>query len=369
MIPFFDIHAGHDALSQQLKDAFDRVLQSGHVIMGPELLAFEQEFADFCGAGHCVGVGNGLDALALALRAKGIGPGDEVLVPSQTFIATWLAVSMIGATAIPVEVDPCTYLMDPMKIAGKLTQRTKGIIPVHLFGLPADMDPINHIASEHGLFVLEDAAQAHGARYQGNRTGVLGDAAAFSFYPTKNLGGMGDGGAVVTNDAGLAEDLRRLRNYGSRKKYVHEVAGVNSRLDEIQAAILRTKLPYLDDWNARRKAVAEAYQIGLRDLPGLILPVVPSNCEHVYHLYVIRTKRRDELQSYLADRGVTTLIHYPVAPHSQKAYAQYGITDGDLPIATQVARETLSLPIWPQMPFSDVDAVVTHIRAFMKAQV
>jgi len=363
-IPFFDINAGHSALGAELKSAFDRVLSSGHVIMGPALTAFESNFAAYCGAKHCIGVGNGLDALALALRARGIGPGDEVIVPSQTFIASWLAVSMVGATPVPVEINEDTYTLDAVRISEKLTARTRAIMPVHLYGLPADMEAINKIAEGAGLFVLEDAAQAHGASVGGKRTGALGHAAAFSCYPTKNLGAMGDGGAVVTNDDALADELRKLRNYGSRVKYVHEIAGVNSRLDELQAALLDVKLPVLDDWNDRRRAIAARYSEALKDIDGLAIPRVPNGMEHVYHLYVVRTPRRDELHNYLKDRDVTTLIHYPTAPHAQGAYASLGLTDSKLPIAARVAAQTLSLPIWPQMPHESVDEVVSHIRTF-----
>lgn len=364
MIPFFDMNSGHDEIETHLVNAFHRVVKSGHVIMGTELRAFEDEFAEYCGASHCIGVGNGLDALALTLRAKGVGPGDEVIVPSQTFIATWLAVSMVGAVPIPVEVND-EYLIDPTKIRDKLTRKTRAIIPVHLFGLPADMDEINVIANESDLFVLEDAAQAHGARYKGRSTGNLAHAAAFSFYPTKNLGALGDGGAVVTNDTNLAHDLRRLRNYGSQQKYVHEVAGVNSRLDEMQAAFLRVKLPHLDSANARRRILATRYSEGLANVPGIKIPRVPPEREHVFHLYVIECQRRDELHAYLQANKVSTLIHYPVAPHMQGAYSHLGLADNSLPIAKRMADQSLSLPMWPQMKEQDVDEVISHIREFM----
>jgi dTDP-4-amino-4,6-dideoxygalactose transaminase len=368
MIPFFDIHAGHAALKAEFSAAFDRVLASGHVIMGPELTAFESAFAEFCGAKHCIGVGNGLDALALALRARGIGPGDEVIVPSQTFIATWLAVSMVGATPVPVEIDEATYTLDPKLIPAKLTDKTAAIIPVHLYGLPADMEAINRIAKDSGLFVLEDAAQAHGARHAGKRAGALGHAAAFSFYPTKNLGGMGDGGAVVTDDDALASELRKLRNYGSREKYVHETAGVNSRLDELQAALLMPKLARLDEWNEKRRVIAARYSAGLAKTPGIEIPVVPAGCEHVYHLYVIQTATRDALHEYLKGQGIATLIHYPIAPNAQAAYRELGISNEAVPIAARVAAQTLSLPIWPQMSLDTVDEVVRHINNFVNQQ-
>lgn len=364
MTPFFDINASHIELAEELNSAFNRVMKSGHLIMGPELSAFEGEFARYCGAKHCVGVGNGLDALALTLRAKGIKEGDEVLVPSHTFIATWLGVSMVGATPVPVEIDPSTYNLDPRAIAAKLTSRTKAIIPVHLYGLPAAVDEILNIADPRGIFVLEDAAQAHGATLRGKNTGALGHAATFSFYPTKNLGAMGDGGAVVTSDDELAEKLRMLRNYGSSIKYVHEVAGVNSRLDELQAALLRIKLRHLDEWNRKRRAVAAQYAERLESVGDLSLPFVPEGSNHVFHLYVVRTKERAKLASYLAEREIHTLVHYPAPPHAQGAYAALGLSSSSLPLATEAANEVLSLPMWPQMTTDHVDAVTSHIRSF-----
>jgi len=365
MISFFDINAGHAELGNGLHDAFKRVLESGSIIMGTELKAFEDEFAAYCGVKHCIGVGNGLDALALALRARGIGAGDEVLVPSQTFIASWLAVSMTGATPVPVEIDINTYGIDASLLRSHVTPRTKAIMPVHLYGSPADMDGINAVAKEFGLFVLEDAAQAHGAYYKGKRAGSLGHAAGFSFYPSKNLGALGDGGAIVTNDDALADDMRRLRNYGSTKKYVHEVAGVNSRLDELQAAILRLKLPVLDHGNERRRAIADHYTAGLQGIADLQTPKSVDGATSVYHLYVIRTSKRDELAAYLNEQGVTCLIHYPIAPHQQGAYADLKIPADSLPLANQAAAQTLSLPIWPQMPFAAADEVIAHIKKFM----
>lgn len=365
MIPFFDINAGHAELGDGLQKAFTRVLQSGSIIMGAELKAFEDEFAAYCGVKHCIGVGNGLDALALALRARGIGHGDEVLVPSQTFIASWLAVSMTGATPVPVEINIGTYGIDPTLLRDHITPRTKAIMPVHLYGSPADMDAINSVAKEFNLFVLEDAAQAHGSYYKGKRAGSLGDAAGFSFYPSKNLGALGDGGAIVTDDDALADDMRRLRNYGSTKKYVHEVAGVNSRLDELQAAILRVKLPELDHGNERRRAIADRYTAALQGIEDLHTPLSVEGAQAVYHLYVVRTSRRDELAAYLNEQGVTCLIHYPIAPHQQGAYSELQIAADSLPLANQAAAQTLSLPIWPQMPLSAVDEVIAHIKKFM----
>ncbi|RTD95851.1 DegT/DnrJ/EryC1/StrS family aminotransferase [Variovorax atrisoli] len=364
MIPFFDIHAGHSELADELNLAFQRVLKSGHLIMGPELSAFESEFADYCGVKHCIGVGNGLDALALTLRARGIKPGDEVIVPSQTFIATWLGVSMVGATPVPVEIDPLTYNLDPSRILSKVTSKTKAIVPVHLYGLPAAMSEIMEIAKSAELFVMEDAAQGHGATHHGKRTGALGHAATFSFYPTKNLGGMGDGGAIVTSDDDLADKLRMLRNYGSKKKYVHEVAGVNSRLDELQAAILRVKLSRLDEWNDRRRKIAQRYSAALDGVGDLRVPLIPPATTHVFHLYVVSTKNREELARYLDSVGISTLVHYPIPPHMQGAYSELAYAAESFPLGSAASNEALSLPIWPQMSFDQVDIVVEHVRKF-----
>jgi dTDP-4-amino-4,6-dideoxygalactose transaminase len=362
MIPFLDFGAMHAELRPRLDAAYARVVDSNWLILGNEVTAFEREFAAYCGAKHCVGVANGLDALFITLKAMGIGPGDEVIVPSNTYIATWLAVSYAGATPVPVEPDPRTYNIDPARIEAAITPATKAIMPVHLYGQPADIDPIVEIARRHNLKVVEDAAQAHGAKYKGRRVGSLGDAAGFSFYPGKNLGALGDGGAVVTNDDELADKLRVLRNYGSREKYHNEVKGFNSRLDELQAAFLREKLVVLDDWNARRCAVAKHYLAGLANL-GLVLPFVPDWAEPVWHLFVVRHRSRDSLQKALTDQGVGTAIHYPVAPHRQPAYAEMALTEGTLPVAEAIHREVLSLPIWPQMTDAQVNEVIAACHA------
>jgi dTDP-4-amino-4,6-dideoxygalactose transaminase len=363
MIPFLDLGAAYRELQSDIDDAVARVLASGYYIGGPEVEAFEAEYASYCGATQAVGVANGLDALHLVLRAMDVGPGDEVIVPSNTFIATWLAVSQCGATPVPVEPDPRTCNMDVTLIEAAITTRTRVILPVHLYGQPADMDPILAIARRHGLRVLEDAAQAHGARYKGKRVGAHGDAVAWSFYPGKNLGAMGDGGAVTTNDAQLAGCIRVLGNYGSRVKYVNEVQGYNSRLDAIQAAILRVKLRYLDAWNDRRRAIATHYQQGLTD-GGLILPQVPDWVEPSWHLYVVRHPRRNVLQTALGNAGVTTLIHYPIPPHLQKAYAVGNWRTGDFPLAEQMAEQVLSLPLGPQQ---DPEQVAQIIETAKKA--
>ncbi|MDO8654259.1 MAG: DegT/DnrJ/EryC1/StrS family aminotransferase, partial [Undibacterium sp.] len=347
-IPFLDLGAAYRELKTDLDAAVSRSLASGYYIGGPEVEAFEVEFATYCGATHTVGVANGLDALHLALLAMDVGPGDEVIVPSNTYIATWLAVSQCGATPVPVEPDARTYNIDPALIEAAITPRTKVILPVHLYGQPADMDPILAIARKHGLRVLEDGAQAHGARYKGQRLGAHGDAVAWSFYPGKNLGAMGDGGAVTTNDAQLADRIRVLRNYGSRVRYVNEIQGYNSRLDPLQAAILRVKLTHLDEWNARRTIVATRYQQGLAGC-GLTLPCLPDWAEPAWHLYVVQHPKRDALCKKLDDIEIGTLIHYPIPPHRQQAYASAGFQLGSFPLAEIMAERVLSLPSGPHL--------------------
>lgn len=364
-IPHLDIKAGHDELHDELRAAFERVMQAGWFIHGTEVSQFEQEFAWFCETEHCVGVGNGLDALHLILRAYGIGAGDEVIVPSNTFIATWLAVSQCGAQPVPVEPDPATFNIDPARLEAAITPHTRAIIAVHLYGQPADMDAINAVAGRHGLRVIEDAAQAHGATYKGRRTGSLGDAAAFSFYPGKNLGCLGDGGAVTTGDVKLAEKIRALSNYGSHVKYRHDVKGYNSRLDEMQAAFLRVKLQKLDEWNGRRKAIARRFLEGLSD-QGLGLPSVPDWADPVWHLFVVRHPQRDRLQHALQVLGVATLIHYPTPPHWQGAYAAE--FDGrSWPLSERIHAEVLSLPIGPQMPVEHVEAVIERVGQALRS--
>lgn len=360
-IPFLDLGAAYRELQAEIDAAVARSLASGYYIGGPEVTAFEDEFAAYCGAVHAVGVANGLDALHLALRAMDVGPGDEVIVPSNTYIATWLAVSQCGAMPVPVEPDERTFNIDPTRIEAAITPRTKVILPVHLYGQPADMDPILAIARKHGLRVLEDGAQAHGARYKGLRLGAHGDAVAWSFYPGKNLGAMGDGGAVTTNDAQLADRIRVLRNYGSRVKYVNEVQGYNSRLDPLQAAILRVKLANLDAWNARRSVIAARYQLGLADC-GLTLPHVPDWAEPAWHLYVVQHPQRDALQKALADVGVGTLIHYPIPPHLQQAYAPAGWGVGSFPLAERMADQVLSLPMGPHTNLEQANQVIAACR-------
>ena len=347
-IPFLDIQASYHELKSEIDAAVQRVLASGWYILGAEVDAFEQDYAAYCGVQHCVSVANGLDALHLALRAMDVGPGDEVIVPSNTYIATWLAISQCGAVPVPVEPVEATYNLDPAKIEAAITSRTKVILPVHLYGQAADLAPILAIAKKHSLRVLEDGAQAHGARYRGQRVGGHGDAVTWSFYPGKNLGALGDAGAVTTNDPEIADRIRVLRNYGSRVKYVNEVQGYNSRLDPLQAAALRVKLPYLDAWNARRAAVAELYTSSLGN-SGLVLPAVLDGADPAWHLYVVRSPDRDALQARLTQAGIGSLIHYPIPPHLQQAYAGAGFTAGQFPLAESMAEQVLSLPMGPHL--------------------
>jgi dTDP-4-amino-4,6-dideoxygalactose transaminase len=360
-VPFLDLLATYTELRDELDAAASRVLGGGWYVLGAEVARFEEAWAAYTGTAHCVGVASGLDALHLSLVAMGVGEGDEVLVPSNTYIATWLAVSRTGAVPVPVEPDPATADIDPDRLEAALSPRTRAILPVHLYGLPAEMDAIRAVAAHHGLRVLEDAAQAHGATLAGVPVGGLGDAAAWSFYPSKNLGAFGDGGAVTTDDAALAERLRTLRNYGSTAKYVNRERGFNSRLDELQAALLTEKLAVLDGWNARRRAIAARYLDGLAGLP-LALPA--DDPGHAWHVFAVHTPARDALAAHLADEGVGTLVHYPIPPHLQEAYRDLGIAEGDLPVAERLARETLSLPMGPHLGAGDAERVVAAVRRF-----
>lgn len=361
-VPFLDLRSAYLEVQDSIDEAVRRVTASGWYIGGPEVEAFEAAFADYCSAAHCVGVGNGLDALRLALLAMGIGPGDEVIVASNTFIATLLAVSDTGAHLVLVEPDPATHNLDPAKVEAAITGRTKVLLPTHLYGQPADLDPLLQLARRRGLRVIEDAAQAHGARYKGCPIGAHGDAVTWSFYPGKNLGAMGDAGAVTTNDPEIAQRVRMLGNYGSSAKYVHEVRGTNSRLDPIQAAILRAKLPLLDAWNERRRNLASFYTDRLVGT-GLVTPFVPNWAEPSWHLYVVRTGDRSALQEALAGAGVQTLVHYPIPPHRQGAYEGTPVAQGDFSIAEQLAGEVLSLPIGPHLSDEQARSVVAAIKA------
>jgi dTDP-4-amino-4,6-dideoxygalactose transaminase len=364
-VPFLDLAAAYAELKSELDAVYGRVMASGRYILGEEVELFEREFAEYCGTKHCVGVANGLDALHLILRGYGIGPGDEVIVPSNTYIATWLAVSYVGADPIPVEPDLSTFNIDPENLEDAITSRTKAIIAVHLYGQPAEMDAINEIATKHGLKVIEDAAQAQGAHYKGRPTGSLGDASGFSFYPAKNLGAYGDAGCVTTNDDSLADAIEVLRNYGSREKYCNEVRGYNSRLDPLQAAFLRVKLRHLDEWNERRKRLAELYTRTLEGKANLMLPHIRDDAGPVWHLYVVRTKQREKLQAHLKDAGIDTLIHYPRPPHLQPAYAELGHSMGAFPIAESMADEVVSLPIGPHVSEEQARYLVDTLTAFV----
>ena len=363
-VPFLNMKPQYLELKDELDLAYQRVMESGWYILGGEVEAFEQEFAAYIGGKHCVGVGNGLEALQLILMAWGIGPGDEVIVPANTYIASWLAVSYTGAKPVPVEPDPATYNMDPRLIEAAITPRAKAIMPVHLYGQTVEMETIWNIAKKYGLKIIEDAAQTHGGCYKDRLAGNLGDGAGFSFYPSKNLGAFGDAGAVLTNDDELADKVLVLRNYGSRTKYYNETRGHNSRLDPLQAAFLRVKLKHLDEWNRRRNQIARHYLDELRLIPDLGLPYVPTGILPVWHLFVISHPKRDALQKYLKEQGIGTLIHYPVPPHLSDAYLDAGYKAGDFPITEKMADGFLSIPIGPHLSMDEADYVIEHIRAF-----
>lgn len=358
MIPFLDLGAAYKELQVQIDTAVKRVLESGQYILGQEVEAFEAEWADYCGANYAVGVANGLDALTLALRSLDVGPGDEVIVPSNTYIATWLAVTAVGAKPVPVEPNLLTNNIEAVQIEGAISKHTRAIIPVHLYGQPVDLDPIISLAKKYNLYVIEDSAQSHGAKYKGKRIGSHGDIVCWSFYPGKNLGAMGDAGGITTNNAVLANRIKTLRNYGSEQKYSNIELGVNSRIDPIQAAILRAKLPFLDSWTNRRKAIAHCYLAHLQGT-NLILPVIPEWADPAWHLFVVRSKNRNELQKKLQDLGISTLIHYPIPPHRQIAYKSLGAAAGNYPVADQLAEEVLSLPIGPHLDISLVEKEIT----------
>jgi dTDP-4-amino-4,6-dideoxygalactose transaminase len=360
-VPFLDLAAAYKSVKPEMDAAVSRILDSGWFIGGPEVERFEQMFAASCQARHCIGVGNGLDALHLLLRAAGIGPGDEVIVASNTFIATWLAVDMVGATIVAVEPDPSTHNLDPSQVEQAITDRTRAVLVTHLYGQPADLDALLAICVRHGIKLFEDAAQAHGARYKGQPIGAHGDGVAWSFYPSKNLGALGDGGAVTCNDAEFAARIRMLGNYGSERRYVNAERGVNSRLDPIHAAALAVKLPLLDAWNDQRRSIAALYLDKLADT-RLILPYVPNWADPVWHLFVVRVDDRDGLQAHLATRDIQTLIHYPIPPHRQQAYADSAAAKASLPIAERLATEVLSLPIGPHMSLDQAEEVIAGIR-------
>ncbi len=363
-IPFLDLRPAYEELRGELDAAYRRVMESGWYVLDREVEGFEQEFAAYCGARHCIGVGNGLDALHLILRGWGIHEGDEVIVPAMTAIATWLAVTYSGATPVPVDCDPRTQNLDAARLRDAVGPRTRAIIAVHLFGQPADLDPMLELGRRHGLKVIEDAAQAHGAGYKGRRAGSLGDAAGFSFYPTKNLGALGDAGAVVTNDGDLAEQVRIIRNYGAKEKYYEVMKGFNSRLDTLQAAFLRVKLRHLDAWNDRRRVLARRYLRALAGIPDLALPQVPEWADPVWHLFVVRHARRDALRERLRAEGVGTLLHYPVPPHLSQAYGDRGWKTGAFPAAEAFSKTCLSLPLSPHVTDAQAEHVISAIRGY-----
>ena len=362
-IPFVSFLPMEKELNDEIRGAFERVFTSSWYIEGKEDEAFEQTFAEYCGVSHCVGCGNGLDALMLSLKALGVGAGDEVIVPSNTYIATALAVTYVGAAPVFVEPDIDTFLIDPALIEAKITDKTKAIMPVHLYGQACDMDPIMEIAKKHGLFVVEDCAQAHGATYKGRKVGSFGDAAGFSFYPGKNLGALGDAGAAVTNSKELADKIRALGNYGSDYKYHHIYQGNNSRLDEMQAAFLSAKLPLLDKMNEERRRIAKMYSEGI-DNPKVITPVVREECVPVWHIYGVRCNERDALEKHLNDRGIGTNKHYPIPMHMQECYKELGISDGALPVAEEISATELSLPMYYGMTDEQVRYVIDAINEF-----
>lgn len=367
IVPFVDLRPLENRLEGMLSGAFERVLSNSSYIMGDECSRFEESFAEYCDSEYCVGCGNGLDSLTLSLKALGVGPGDEVIVPSNTFIATALAVTYAGATPVFVEPELSTFNIDPGLIEAAINDRTKGVIAVHLYGLPAKMDKISAIAQSHGLFVVEDCAQAHGARYKGNVIGSFGDAAGFSFYPGKNLGALGDAGAVVTNSEPIAHKVRALGNYGSDCKYHHVYQGVNTRLDEIQAAFLSAKLPLLDEVNENRRAIADRYFSGIAN-PEVTLPEVFDGAEPVWHVFAIRSKRRDELAKHLANAGIQTNRHYPIPMHLQGAYAGLGYSEGDFPIAEEISRTELSLPMYYGLSEEKQQYVIDAINSFRQGR-
>ncbi|WP_297426236.1 DegT/DnrJ/EryC1/StrS aminotransferase family protein [Clostridium sp.] len=356
-IPFLNFEPMHTEIRNEILDAFKKIYDNNWFILGPSVEAFEAEFSEYCGADYCISCGNGLDALSVILRGYDIGEGDEVIVPSNTYIATALAVSYVGAKVVFVEPDIKTFNIDVSEIEKAITNKTKAIIAVHLYGRPAETYKVKVLCEKYNLKLIEDSAQAHGAIYNGKKTGSLGDAAGFSFYPGKNLGALGDGGAILTSDSVLAEKVRAIRNYGSKIKYYNEYKGVNSRLDEIQAEFLRVKLKYIDKWNADRQRIAKLYLDGINN-NKLILPYINSANESIWHVFVIRTEYRDELETYLRNHGIYTLIHYPVPIHLQKAYKELEYKIGDFPLAETISKTVLSIPIWYGMKDEEIDYII-----------
>lgn len=366
-VPLLDTKAQYHALKPDIQSALDEVLESGQYIMGPYVDRFEQAVAAYCGTKHAIGVANGTDALLLTLDALGIGPGDEVITSPFTFFASAEVISQVGATPVFIDIDPETYNMDARQLKGAITNRTKAVIPVHIFGQPVDMDEVVNISKEHGLYVVEDACQAIGATYKNRQVGSIGAAGCFSFFPTKNLGGFGDGGMVITNDDGLAKKIRILRVHGSNPKYYHSMIGYNSRLDPLQAAMLQVKLPHLDGWNRKRRELSDIYNAAFRDLP-VQLPKVHANREAVFHLYIIQTDRRDLLMKFLESRGVSSGAYYPVPLHRQAVYAGLGYAEGSLPVAERASTGTMALPLYPELTNGMQQYVIESVRAFFEEE-
>jgi len=364
-VPFYSLEPQHNQIRSEILKSIEDVFNRHNFVLGESLREFESDYARFIGTGYCAGVANGLDAITLSLRALGVGPGDEVIVPANTFIATWLAVSAVGAGIVPVEPDASTQNIDCRKIEAAITRRTKAIIPVHLYGQSCDMEAVMQIATTHKLLIVEDNAQAHGAKFNGKPTGSFGHCNAASFYPVKNLGALGDAGAITVHDREVFERVVALRNYGSVSKSVHDVIGVNSRMDELQAAVLAVKLRYVEQWNDARIAIARTY---CKELPDtdLIMPHTAHGCTHVYHQFAIQTTHRDALADFLGQRGVGTMVHYPVPPHLQRAYAPLGFTNGSFPITEKLAGTSLSLPVWPGMTEGQVALVIESIKEFCR---
>ncbi len=367
-VPFLDLQTPHRELWPEIRDEFEKAFAAAAFVGGPQVSAFEEEFAQFCGVAGCASVNSGTDAIRLALLAAGIGPGDEVICPAHTFIATSEAVSQTGARPVFVDIDPVTYTMDPCLAEKAVTPRTRALIPVHLYGQCADMDPLLELARRHNLFVLEDACQAHGAAYKGRPAGSMGHAAAFSFYPGKNLGACGEAGAVVSNNPEIIAKVTMLRDHGQSRKYYHDMEGYNARMDALQAIVLRAKLKRLNQWNEGRRAAAQQYARRLGNHPKITIPAVPAHNVHVFHLYVILVENRDALQAFLGERGIGTGLHYPLPLHLQKAYAHLGYKEGDLPVTERVARTLLSLPMFPTLTQAQIDYVCDAILEWVEKQ-
>lgn len=365
-VPLVDLKVQYETIKEEIQEAIKRVLESTQFILSEEVHKFEEEFAKFCGAKYCVGVNSGTDAIYLTLRALGIGQDDEVITVSHTFIGTVEPVGMVGAKPIFVDIDSNTYIIDVQKIEKVVTERTKAIIPVHLYGLPAAMQPIMEIAKKYDLRVIEDCAQAHGAEYKGKKVGTMGDVGCFSFFPAKNLGAYGDGGAAVTNDENIALKIRMLRNHGRLKKYEHEFEGVNSRLDNLQATILRVKLKYLEQWTRKRIEKARVYDELFAGCSDIVRPVVMNGAKHVYHLYVVRVKNRDTVQAKLKKWGIATGIHYPIPLHLQPAFRHIGCKKGDLPVTEEIVKEILSLPLYPELLYEQQKFIIDKVQGHIK---